>query len=373
MLTLPKTIGPYVLNSRLGSGGFAIVYLAVHEITELPVAVKVIEKAKVDRQKLEREISLMDRIDHPYCVEFFEFLEDDLHYYLVLEYCEGGTLLARVNQAGRLNPLLIRKVVGQVCCAIDYIHNVARVAHRDLKLENIMFDRHDNIRVIDFGLGNVFAGNGMLATACGSTAYAPPEMLRGKAYTSEADVWGLGIMTYAMTYGKLPWWNSNQQTLAEYIVRTEAEFPRVDPPDLVDLVKRMLAKNEKARITVKGIREHMFLARELASGGVSQGFENEWMAVGNETVIDRIQRRHRVTDEVNVRLNEMRQRATARQASEIGSATSLAKTRAARGGRRRNAMSMKVLRDDTLQGAALAVIARRRPAPKNQRTVSPPR
>jgi len=88
------------------------------------------------------------------------------------------------------------------------------VAHRDLKPENILLDNRFNIKLIDFGLSNIYSRNELLHTACGSPCYAAPEMLSGKPYDGlKADIWSVGVILYAMCFGYLPFDSPNTKEL----------------------------------------------------------------------------------------------------------------------------------------------------------------
>ena len=129
--------------------------------------------------------------------------------------------------------------------------------HRDLKAENILLDRYNNIRLIDFGLSNGFSKiDPELKTACGSPAYAAPEMIQGCPYTKAADVWSAGVVLYAMVAGRLPFDDSNVQTLMQKVVYTEATYPPSMSRSLVDLLKRLLSKNPEKRLTIPQIINH---------------------------------------------------------------------------------------------------------------------
>lgn len=256
---VPDKIGPYILQTPIGHGAFSTVYGSRHELSNAKVAVKVISKSDFPADKFERELSIMKKLDHPFIASFYDFLQDEVNYYLVMEYCENGSLFAKVNQTGRLPEWMIRHVLCELICTLEYLHNEVRVAHRDIKLENIMFDRNENIRLIDFGLGNVFGGAGAcLQTACGSPAYAPPEMLTGKPYGTSADVWSTGIALYAMAYGKLPFRDANIQRLISKIVLDTPDFEETISPELSDLLQRILVKDVDMRITIPQIKMHPF-------------------------------------------------------------------------------------------------------------------
>ena len=278
-VTIPESIGPYIFRQMIGRGGFSLVYTALHEPTKTQVAIKVIPRSRLAPDKFARELLLMKKLDHPFIVAFYDFLEDADNYYLVMEYCERGTLLERVTQLGGLAEPTIKAVMCELVSALDYLHNEIKVAHRDIKLENIMFDRSDHIRLIDFGLGREFSGNGaVLQTACGSPVYASPEMLSGQMYGIASDVWSAGVVLYAMAYGRLPFQATNLQRLITMIQMEEPEYEDRISPELIDLMKRMLVKDVDLRITVQQIRMHGWLFGDLRmkAFGPRFGLDNHW-------------------------------------------------------------------------------------------------
>lgn len=165
-------IGNYLMIRQIGSGSFASVWLAQHETTNIQVAIKVISKKNIEnpdaKTRFNREISLLKQMQHPFISEFFESIENEQNFFLVMEYAENGNMLDFINVKGQLNEMQARHYFSELISVLEYLHDVKKVAHRDLKAENILLDRYDNIRVIDFGLSNVFSGSHELKTACGS-------------------------------------------------------------------------------------------------------------------------------------------------------------------------------------------------------------
>ena len=258
--------GPFVLERNIGSGAFASVWRAHHSVSKSTVAIKVINKATIStpvaRTRLQREIALLKEMDHPFIAEFFHVIEDDECFYLVMEYVENGNLLDYVNGNGRLSEDQARRYFTQLIAVLEYLHGEKKVAHRDLKCENVLLDRYNNIRVIDFGLSNMFSDVcPQLNTACGSPAYAAPEMVKGNAYTQAADIWSAGILLYAITVGHLPFDDDNLQRLLQKIVYTEAFYPSFLSPSLVDLLQKMICKDPDARITIDRIKNHPWFSQ----------------------------------------------------------------------------------------------------------------
>jgi serine/threonine protein kinase len=248
------------LINKLGSGSFASVWLAYHVITNFHVAIKIVNKETLNTPesmtRFNREINLLKKIDHPFISQLFEVFDDQGFFYLVMEMIENGTILDFVNKHGRLNEDKARRYFSQLISALDYLHNTLFICHRDLKAENVLLDRNDNLRLIDFGLSNEFTRKTPnLFTACGSPAYAAPEMIQGFPYTKATDIWSSGILLYAMAAGKLPFDDQNLNALLYKVINSEVIYPPFFSPALIDLLKRLLIKNPDQRITMQKIKE----------------------------------------------------------------------------------------------------------------------
>ena len=256
-----KVVGDYKLIRRAGRGSFATVWVAEQVQTGMPVAIKAIQNKSVSAPdaatRFAREINLIKQMDHPFIAKLFEIVKEEEYTYLVMEYVENGNLLDFVNNNGKLPETQARRYFSQLLSALEYLHNVRFVAHRDLKAENVLLDRNNNIRLIDFGLSNIFTeDNPQLSTACGSPAYAAPEMVCGKKYTKAADIWSAGVLLYAMVVGELPFDDDNIQKLLQKIAYTEPVYPSFLSHQLHDLLLKLMQKKPDQRITIEKIKEH---------------------------------------------------------------------------------------------------------------------
>ena len=185
-----KLSGLYDLGETIGKGHYAIVKKAKHCIFGAKVAVKVIDKTKLDeisKAHLFQEVRCMQLVQHPNVVRLYEVIDTQTKLFLVLELGDGGDLYDYVSKHEHgLEESKARKYFIQIVEAINYCHQL-HVVHRDLKLENmVLFDDHEVVKLTDFGFSNKFIPGRMLETSCGSLAYSAPEILLGDSYHAPA-------------------------------------------------------------------------------------------------------------------------------------------------------------------------------------------
>ena len=286
-------VGNYDLVRVIGNGAFAQVWLGRHATTGTPVAIKVVNRSAIATPdaltRFTREVSLMKQMQHPFIAELFEIIQTPSAFYLVMEYADNGSMLEYVNGQGKLAEEEARKYFAELVCALDYLHNKKYVAHRDLKAENILLNSDGSIRLVDFGLSREFTKTcPNMNTACGSPAYAAPEMIQGHPYTKAADMWSAGVVLYAMVCGSLPFEDESVQTLLQKVVYTEARFPETLSRSVVDLLKRLLAKSPEERITLSRVKEHPWLANSRFAGMMDVSWGDEKGDVERE-IEDRMQ------------------------------------------------------------------------------------
>ncbi|XP_064380231.1 hormonally up-regulated neu tumor-associated kinase isoform X2 [Dromaius novaehollandiae] len=193
-----KRVGSYLIGRKLGEGSFAKVREGLHVLTGEKVAVKVIDKKRAKKdtyvtKNLRREGQIQQMIRHPNIAQLLDILETENSYYLVMELCPGGNLMHKIYEKKRLEEHEARKYIRQLILAVEHLHR-AGVVHRDLKIENLLLDEDNNIKLIDFGLSNcagILGYSDPFSTQCGSPAYAAPELLARKKYGPKIDVWSI--------------------------------------------------------------------------------------------------------------------------------------------------------------------------------------
>ncbi|KAK9480776.1 kinase-like domain-containing protein [Lipomyces japonicus] len=275
--------GNYMLGSTLGEGEFGKVKLGWRRDgrNASEVAVKLIKKENIppkssQEAKFQREIIVLRHLRHPNIVRLQEIIQNEKYIGIVLEYASGGELFDHILAHKYLRDSSACRLFAQLVSGVDYLHSKG-IVHRDLKLENLLLDKHKNIIITDFGFANVFNPDDQLSgkkqadfmsTSCGSPCYAAPELVvsDGKYSGRKVDVWSCGVILYAMLAGYLPFDDdpenpsgSNITQLYKYITTTPLTFPDYVGPMPRDLLRRILVSNPDQRADLLEVRAHSWL------------------------------------------------------------------------------------------------------------------
>lgn len=258
-----KKIGFYEFEKVIGKGNFAVVKLATHVITQVKVAIKIIDKTRLDaenRKKVAREVEIMKLLDHPNIIKLYQVMESSQHLYLVTEYASRGEIFEYLLQRGRMAEEEARKKFRQIVQAVHYCHQKG-IVHRDLKAENLLLDENGNVKLADFGFSNHFSQGENLKTWCGSPPYAAPELFEGQEYSGpQADVWSLGVVLYVMVCGALPFDGTNLQHLRARVLAGRFRIPFYMSQECERLIRKMLHRDPTKRIPLAKVLEHKWMA-----------------------------------------------------------------------------------------------------------------
>ncbi|KAL4623500.1 SNF-related serine/threonine-protein kinase-like [Arapaima gigas] len=259
-----KMAGLYDLDRTLGKGHFAVVKLARHVFTGQLVAVKVIDKTKLDAVAtghLLQEVRCMKLVQHPNVVRLYEVIDTQTKLYLILELGDGGDMYDYIlRHEGGVSEDQAKVHFAQIVHAISYCHRL-HVVHRDLKPENVVFFRQQGVvKLTDFGFSNRFQPGTMLMTSCGSLAYSAPEILLGEEYDAPAvDVWSLGVILYMLVCGHPPFQEANDSETLTMIMDCKYTVPPHVSQDCRDLISRMLQRDPAERASLAQIESHPWL------------------------------------------------------------------------------------------------------------------
>ncbi|CAK9166455.1 unnamed protein product [Ilex paraguariensis] len=253
----------YELGDEVGRGHFGYTCKAKFKKGELKgqdVAVKVIPKAKMTTaiaiEDVRREVKILRALTgHNNLVQFYDAFEDHDNVYIVMELCEGGELLDRIlSRGGKYTEHDAKAVMMQILSVVSFCH-LQGVVHRDLKPENFLFtseDENSQLKTIDFGLSDFVKPDERLNDIVGSAYYVAPEVLH-RSYSTEADVWSIGVIAYILLCGSRPFWARTESGIFRSVLKADPSFEEPPWPSLSseakDFVKRLLNKDPRKRMT----------------------------------------------------------------------------------------------------------------------------
>ncbi|MBX3063403.1 MAG: serine/threonine-protein kinase [Anaerolineae bacterium] len=256
-------LGQYVITSRLGKGGMAIVYRAHQKNVERDVAIKVIESDLAQRPefvaRFEREARTIAALSHPHILKVFDYGRKDDLLYLVMELITGGSLADEIGK-GRIPLDRATRLLEQIASALDYAHTAAGLVHRDLKPQNVLLDSQGNAILTDFGIAKMLREEGTQLTqtgmVMGTPSYMSPEQWQGSTVDARSDLYALGIIAFEMLTGSLPF-NATTPPAMMYQHLNEPPRPvtqlRPDLPQRLEtVINKALEKNPRDRFASAG-------------------------------------------------------------------------------------------------------------------------
>ena len=270
----------------LDTGSSSQIYLAIDNVSGRQCVLKEVPKTGSDakwQERIRREIDVMGSIDFPFIVKYYNSFEDGSAFYIVMEYCEGGDLATKVMNQHCISEELAVSYLTQLAFALDYLHNEKNVIHRDVKVENILFDRHGQLKLADFGFATFTDAHAVQKrTMCGSPAYASPELILHDAYSAACDVWSAGVVFYVMLAGKLPFQGATIHECMRSVLEDKLDMPDNISDEAADLLARMLTRDATERINIRDVLSHPCIARS-GSFQALQRVANGCVFFGNGT------------------------------------------------------------------------------------------
>ncbi|KAK6207467.1 CAMKK/META protein kinase [Colletotrichum tabaci] len=220
---------------------------------------------------IREEIAIMKKLNHPNLVQLIEVLDDpeEDSLYMVLEMCKKGVVMkVGLNQKAKpYSEDLCRYWFRDLILGIEYLHEQG-VIHRDIKPDNLLLTEDDVLKIVDFGVSEMFEkpGEGMkTAKSAGSPAFLAPELCvvrHGDVDGRAADIWSMGVSLYCLRYGKIPFEHEGVLEMYEAIKTESPDLPEEENPDFVDLMGRILEKDPQKRIQISGLRDHPWVTKK---------------------------------------------------------------------------------------------------------------
>ncbi|CAK9201065.1 unnamed protein product [Sphagnum troendelagicum] len=280
-----KMINEYVRESKIGTGSYGKVVLHRSKRDNRLYAIKIFHKSRLCKLRVSptetammdvlREVAIMKQLDHPNIVKLVEVIDDPEsdHFYMVLEYVEGGWIFEGSGPPGGLREATARRYFSDVVAGLIYLHGL-NIVHGDIKPENLLISGDGCIKICDFGVSRACeGGNDELRRSPGTPVYTAPECCLGLTYHGKpADVWALGCTLYCMILGHYPFVGDTLQSTYEKIVNDPLYLPMDLSADLADLLKGLLCKDVQQRLTLEAAATHPWVLQGY--GALQQESQN---------------------------------------------------------------------------------------------------
>jgi serine/threonine protein kinase len=281
-----------ILEKLLGKGSFGEVHLTKITGDSKLYATKVYDRERIENTEafkyLTNEINIMHNLNHPNIVKFIQVKKTKKHYYIVMEYCNGGELEKALEKyqlkyGKPFSEEIVQHLMRQIISAFKYMH-ANQIMHRDIKLENILVnfesekDKNDlnmmkaTVKIIDFGFACKIGKNALTYTTIGNPMNMSPLILKkltshGKVrqlgYDMKADIWSLGAICYQMLIGKAAFDADDIDELVEKIEKGIYKVPTNLSKEVVSFLNGMLQYEPQARLTAEQLYNHQFLQENI--------------------------------------------------------------------------------------------------------------
>ena len=287
----PNTkINFYKYGRLIGQGAFGKVNIGLNVLSGRIVAVKSFIKDELknsqNMSKILYETNLMRKLNHPNITKILETFEDDKFILIIMEYINGGNLFSFVKKRRKLSEKISKFLFRQIILGIQHIHS-KKIVHRDIKLENILIDLNNKIKICDFGIGIMLESEDeLIHDQCGTPMYMAPEIIlnskKGGYKGFPVDIWSAGIALYIMLSGTLPFSyknnreknegdisgngislsNNNNYELQYSIINKNPKKIKKISAEARDLLNGLLNKDPTKRLTIDEILNHPWLKKD---------------------------------------------------------------------------------------------------------------
>ena len=284
-------LGSYTIEKLLGEGSFGKVHLTKKEGDSKKYATKELDREEIDSSEAKKylinEIRILQSLNHPNIVKFVDIKKTKKHYYIMMEFCNGGELSKNLEKYMIKNGTafpeeLVQHFMRQIIDAFKYIHG-KKIIHRDVKLDNILlhFDNEEDkknfnlmkaqVKIIDFGFSCIY--NDIKKSILGSPINMDPLILkkltdstgatRELGYDMSADIWSIGTICYEMLIGKSAFDSNDIKELSDKIEKGAYKVPTNISAELVSFLNGMLQYEGKNRLNAEQLSRHAFLTKDV--------------------------------------------------------------------------------------------------------------
>lgn len=273
----PRVTAKYDIKALIGRGSFSRVVRVEHKSTRQPYAIKMIEtRYREGREVCESELCVLRRVRHTNIIQLMEVFETAERVYMVMELATGGELFDRIIARGSFTERDATRVLQMVLDGVKYLHTLG-ITHRDLKPENLLYyhpGADSKIIITDFGLASSRKKGDecLMKTTCGTPEYIAPEILVRKPYTNAVDMWALGVISYILLSGTMPFEDDNRMRLYRQILKGKYSFSGEPWPSVSnlakDFVERILTVDPSERLTSGQALKHPWIVSMAAASSM---------------------------------------------------------------------------------------------------------
>ena len=262
----------YEVKQKIGKGKFGLVKAGINKETKKPVAIKIMAKKNMDKSDMELakvEIDILKISQHPNIIKLYDVFENEHYIYIIMENCSGGDLLSYFEyHEYELPETKVCEIIHKLSMAVYYLHSYG-IVHRDLKPENILMtdlSASADIRLLDFGLSKIVGNDEKCTEPYGTLSFVAPEVLQGKPYDKSVDLWSIGIITFLLLCGYLPFDDKHsereiaRQTIQDPVPYESKIWSKLSPEAKI-FVDGLLQKKPEKRYTIKEVLEHPWIKK----------------------------------------------------------------------------------------------------------------
>lgn len=271
-----KMVNEYVRVCLIGTGSYGKVVLHRSQLDSKLYAIKVLRKSRLRRVRVApsqtaladvmREVDIMKHLQHPRILNLVEVIDDpdSDHFYMVLEYVEGGGIFEGAGPFGGIGEVIARPYFRDAVEGVVYLHN-KNVVHGDIKPENLLVTNEGRIKIGDFSISQIFQDDDdMIQRSPGTPVFTAPECCTGSAYHGKtADIWALGVTLYCMLFGCYPFIGETLQDMYDKIAHNTLYIPDTANPNLVSLLEGLLCKEPSMRMSLEDVMRHPWFMESL--------------------------------------------------------------------------------------------------------------
>lgn len=271
-----KNLGDYQLGDCLGKGAFGQVYRALNWATGETVAIKEIQLSNIPKGEIGEimsEIDLLKNLDHPNIVKYKGFKKEREYLYIILEFCENGSLHNICKRFGKFPENLVAVYISQVLEGLVYLHDQG-VIHRDIKGANILTNKDGCVKLADFGVA-AKATPGVVsdATVVGSPYWMAPEVIEQSGATTASDIWSVGATVIELLEGRPPYHFLDPMPALFRIVQDDCPpIPEGASPIVRNFLEHCFQKDANLRISAKKLLKHPWMVAARRQMGAEGGF-----------------------------------------------------------------------------------------------------